>query len=937
MWPPQVYALTLLLIDFLIARHLVNREDIFRSIEQRGGMLLAAVLVVTALLAIPFLALTPGTQASTDPSGEVFEAAELIDDRLVSPLFTPFFIVEAKDGDMLLKEPLLELYKNEQSLRAAAETDGKLYTYESANYRTVVTGVYTIADAIDQRLKEEGSPGGLADATDETVKSTAHDLLLAGQPTADLSDSFSVLTTQEKRIVNGEEIIWMTVPAIAFPLLADNETLGGGGFTSNLGGDETVIEKEEFSRGLQDELRGQESNFEVWGVAIDANLTSAEEGATAGPFITFTIIAVLIVVGFVLRSYWAVVLVGASLAILMIWLKGLSNLIGLESSIVMSFIVPIAMISFGVDFAFHAVGRYREEMNAESRAPRVAYVAGLTAVSAALLLALFSDSLAFLSNTASGIPSIIQFGIGASIALAAAFGLLGVLVPLALMRIEATLPGTVTSKSVRSRLFLGLRIGAAALTAGFSVLFLVFFPPIGIVALLLYLTGFIAAPLWITCRRKRPSETPAFKPPTAGGSWERAGTVVGAFGRARLIVLPAAGAASVAAVWFALQVEASFDVKDFFSSDSDFVVGLDKIEEHTSSGEPALIYVEGNLTDPQSLQAIRQLYEEVDTSTSGRFGRLNSGELQALTGALEIVDEAMGSPAALAAISAATGTDLKDSDGDGLPDTAAAIEAIYAYSLIGGIPGEQGMLLPPDNIPALLWIGDNGTEATVLTFGLTGTRQQQNIVLARDELEPLVAQLESALRIIDGGAKAQLTGSPIARQEGLDATVRALQTSLPIAVVLCFVVTALFMRSLRYAAVAIVPILLVVTWLYALMYLFGFPLNIVTATIGAISIGVGIDFAVHFTMRYREELKRLGNRLEAVRATGAGTGTALLASALSSIVGFAIMAFAPMPMFATYGVLTAIMIALAATASLVVLPGLLMTVTRDEQPQTAAD
>ena len=56
---------------------------------------------------------------------------------------------------------------------------------------------------------------------------------------------------------------------------------------------------------------------------------------------------------------------------------------------------------------------------------------------------------------------------------------------------------------------------------------------------------------------------------------------------------------------------------------------------------------------------------------------------------------------------------------------------------------------------------------------------------------------------------------------------------------------------------------------------------------------------------------------------------ALVASAASSVVGFAILAFAPMPMFAAYGLLTTVMIFLAAVASLVVLPPLLMLVTRD--------
>jgi predicted RND superfamily exporter protein len=69
--------------------------------------------------------------------------------------------------------------------------------------------------------------------------------------------------------------------------------------------------------------------------------------------------------------------------------------------------------------------------------------------------------------------------------------------------------------------------------------------------------------------------------------------------------------------------------------------------------------------------------------------------------------------------------------------------------------------------------------------------------------------------------------------------------------------------------------------------------------------------------------------MEAVRRASRGTGVALLASAASSVVGFGILSFAPMPLFASYGLLTAVMIALAAITTLLVLPSLLVMVTKD--------
>ena len=72
----------------------------------------------------------------------------------------------------------------------------------------------------------------------------------------------------------------------------------------------------------------------------------------------------------------------------------------------------------------------------------------------------------------------------------------------------------------------------------------------------------------------------------------------------------------------------------------------------------------------------------------------------------------------------------------------------------------------------------------------------------------------------------------------------------------------------------------------------------------------------------REEAWEVGEELTPTAA--AGTGVALAGSAASSVIGFGVLSFAPMPMFSTYGILTSTMIFMAAGASLLVLPSLLM-------------
>ncbi len=218
-----------------------------------------------------------------------------------------------------------------------------------------------------------------------------------------------------------------------------------------------------------------------------------------------------------------------------------------------------------------------------------------------------------------------------------------------------------------------------------------------------------------------------------------------------------------------------------------------------------------------------------------------------------------------------------------------------------------------------------GESRTVFEMGVVDSRSQESVDATREQLEPIAQSLSEDL----GGTFVQVTGSAFVREASLDATNRALQISLPVALLLCLLVGSLFLRSIRYGLAAIVPILMVVAWLYAVMYAAGFAINLVTATIAAVSIGIGIDFAIHFISRYRDELAAHGVRQTAVRIAGEGTGLALVASAISSAVGFGILAFAPMPLFAAYGLLTALMIVMALVATLAVLPSILVAITCD--------
>ncbi|MCH8940804.1 MAG: MMPL family transporter, partial [Chloroflexi bacterium] len=392
---------------------------------------------------------------------------------------------------------------------------------------------------------------------------------------------------------------------------------------------------------------------------------------------------------------------------------------------------------------------------------------------------------------------------------------------------------------------------------------------------------------------------------------------------------------TVLATFYAFKLEASFEVKDFFKSDSDFAVGLDKLDVHVgdSGGEPAITYIQGDLTDPAALQAIQEFMERLGDSPLVAKNEEGGATLNGRP-IFAVLNQVMQSEYARAQIQATTGVAIEGDVVDFVyggrvwqwPNSQEQLTAIYDYAMVNGVP-----LSPTRDAYDHLDVAETifldptgaGLDATTIIVGIPGTKDQEITVASRDVMLAEIALLEASPAI----ARAQLTGSPYTRQASLDATTQGLQQSLLVAVVLCLLVAVVAMRSVRYGVVTIIPIGLVVAWLYAFMYLFGFGLNFVTATIAAVSVGVGIDYAIHMTQRYREELARSDDAYHALGRAAHGTGGALIASAATSILGFTIMAFAPMPMFSSYGILTAVMIFLAVTASLVVLPSLLLLVT----------
>ncbi|HAI08401.1 MAG TPA: hypothetical protein DCM17_03675 [Dehalococcoidia bacterium] len=849
-------------------------------ILRHSGWFIGTVLALTVLFALPIVFMAPPGPASQDPGGPVFDLLETVNQRFPPRIHVTTFIVEDPQGDILRQQPLWELYQNERKLRAS-DLGSLLYSGYDADRERQILGIYTIADAVQNLfLLDPSTATSLKTATDDQVKAAISRILDSptGRP---LRGSLSKDASFQTKIVDGQEInSWSSAAFSAF-VASDNEMLGGGPLTISLTGDDVTLGKERFNRRVREILQTEQSSYQLWGVALDVNLVSQEQGKTAIPFIAATVVLVLVVVGVTLRSLGIAGLAFLGLLMLFVWLKGLTILVGLGSSLILDLIVPIAMISLGVDFLIHAVARYREETRRVAE-PSLALRAGFTGVIGALTLAMLSDGIAFLANLTSGIETVIGFGIGAGIAVLSSYVIMGMFLPLVIMRLD--------QRRLESSPQHGRAFGDAQ-------------EPVS--------AGSTSAP------------------PTGLASAAIAGAVL-EMARHRWAVLPIAAVLTAAATLLAFQLEPNLDVKDFFDSESDLVIGLDKLDQHTAaalSGEPAVIYIRGDLTTPESLAAIRDLLDRL--SENSRLGQAEDGQVSLYARTLfQLLSRVTENPYARSQVLAKSRVDITDENGDQIPDSPGQVQAAFDYMVRHGVPlNESTMVYDSIQVRETLHYdpSQSGEQEIILVVGVLGSRQQANIGSARQALE----QDLDPMRQVPSISFVGLTGSPFTREATLQATTRALNVSLPVAVAACLILLAFWMRSVTLAVVTIIPIGLVVSWLYAFMYVAGYSLNFVTATIAAVSIGVGIDYSIHMTQRFREELGRGHGAEEALRAAASGTGVALAGSAGSSVIGFAVMAFAPMPLFSAYGVITAAMIFMAAAAALFVLPSLLLLTHRE--------
>ncbi|HHW4150644.1 TPA: MMPL family transporter, partial [Campylobacter coli] len=175
------------------------------------------------------------------------------------------------------------------------------------------------------------------------------------------------------------------------------------------------------------------------------------------------------------------------------------------------------------------------------------------------------------------------------------------------------------------------------------------------------------------------------------------------------------------------------------------------------------------------------------------------------------------------------------------------------------------------------------------------------------------------------GVEIQITGIMLLYNNMLQSLFSSQFDTLVFVILVIFVLFIIIFRSLKFSIIALLVNIIPLSMVFALMGILGIPLDMMSITIAAIAIGIGVDDTIHYIYRFKEEIKTKSVE-EAILASHLSIGSALYYTTIGIVLGFSVMMSSNFIPTIYFGVLTVFVMILLLSGSLFLLPSLLVTI-----------
>ena len=104
-----------------------------------------------------------------------------------------------------------------------------------------------------------------------------------------------------------------------------------------------------------------------------------------------------------------------------------------------------------------------------------------------------------------------------------------------------------------------------------------------------------------------------------------------------------------------------------------------------------------------------------------------------------------------------------------------------------------------------------------------------------------------------------------------------------------FIMFLILFRNLTLSLIGVVPNFIAAFFILGIIGLLGIPLDMMTITIAAITIGIAVDNSIHYIYRFREEFQKNTNYYQTIEKCHATVGVAILNTSITIVFGFSIL------------------------------------------------
>jgi len=150
--------------------------------------------------------------------------------------------------------------------------------------------------------------------------------------------------------------------------------------------------------------------------------------------------------------------------------------------------------------------------------------------------------------------------------------------------------------------------------------------------------------------------------------------------------------------------------------------------------------------------------------------------------------------------------------------------------------------------------------------------------------------------------------------------------TLSLVLVILFLMFILLFRSLKLTIIALITNIVPIGIIFGFMGWLHIPLDIMTITIAAIAMGIGVDDTIHYIHRFKEEFIKDYNYPKVMQRTNESIGYAMVYTSITVIIGFSILVLSNLVPTIYFGLLTMLVMAAALISNLILLPKLLLLI-----------